>query len=262
MSDFARLKEKLGKLRQAEPRAGGDRVLPGHDAAGRLRAALTEIDETILPRRIVFVGKTGQASVGVANRQLSLILEGAVAAAEEPHVIDGRDDPVLAEFRDGLLRLFEGDGPWTVRTARLDRRHIGQMRPDAGVSASTLATIWSISLSDDSAVQDSGAVARRFIDRVRSRCDAWLLIEGEEIADSGGSETGIGWLSERAGGFLDGYYAKRDLFDTDGPLAFAFSGGTGASLIYFESGDQAGFATLPPGEVSAALGDWAESAAR
>jgi hypothetical protein len=261
LSDFARLKEKLGKLRQVEPRAGGGRILAGQDAAARLRAALTEIDETILPRRITFTGTKGRAVVGVANRQLSLILEGVSSAGASPHVIDGRDDPALAELRDGLMKMFDGGGTWTVLTDRLERDHVRHMRPDGGVSASVLASVWNVEARADEDGKDATRAAGRFIERMGARCEAWLLIEGEEIAASGGSDIGIEWLSERAGGFLDGYYAKREAFTSGEPIAFAFSGGTGASLIYFESGDQAGFATLPPHELNAALGEWTASGA-
>lgn len=258
MSDFARLKEKLGKLRQAEPRTGAGRLLSGHDAEARLRSIVVEIDETILPRKVSFQAGASRVVIGVANRQLSLILEGAVAASEEPHVVDGRDDPILGELKDGLLRLLGGSDTWSIEVSHLDREQIAHMRPDAGVSANSLATIWGVSLTDQGAT-GAGDVAERFIARVADRCTAWLMIEGEEIADSGGSPAAIDWLSERAGGFLDGYFSQSETFPAGEPVALAFNGGSGASLIYFESGSQAGFATLPPDQLKDALRDWSVS---
>ena len=51
MNEFARLEGVLAKLRQKERGAGEPRRLRGTDQDSRLGALVTEIDETILPRR-------------------------------------------------------------------------------------------------------------------------------------------------------------------------------------------------------------------
>ena len=52
MSDFARLEDKLTKLRSRERVPGETRKLRGQGSDALLAALVTEIDETILPRQL------------------------------------------------------------------------------------------------------------------------------------------------------------------------------------------------------------------
>jgi hypothetical protein len=61
MSDFARLEEKLAKLRQRERTVGEGRKLRGVGPDALLAAIVTEIDETILPRRLSFETPAGSS---------------------------------------------------------------------------------------------------------------------------------------------------------------------------------------------------------
>ena len=78
-SDFARLKAKLAKLAQRERTAGEARRLKGGDAGELIAALVTEIDETILPRRLTLTLDGAVLHLAVANRRLQAMLAPAPA---------------------------------------------------------------------------------------------------------------------------------------------------------------------------------------
>ena len=75
MSDFARLQDKLAKLRQRERVAGEGRRLRGATPEALVAAVVAEIDETILPRRLTFQVEGGvDVHLAVANRRLQALM--------------------------------------------------------------------------------------------------------------------------------------------------------------------------------------------
>ncbi len=110
------LVELLRKVRQAtEPSGGPERPLAAHDPAGRIEAILAEIDETVLPRALIFeVAGTGRVVIECRERHAvriadctvpiegTLSLLATIGATESP--AEARRE-ALATLLAGLCRL-------------------------------------------------------------------------------------------------------------------------------------------------------------
>ena len=258
MSEFARLQEKLGKLRQVEPRSSVGRVLRGSNAALRLSALVSEFDETILSRKLTISDGAKNLSFIVANRQLQAIV-GTLDSGDDNtvHVVASREDDRLDSLKSELLAAFS-DGSWHIRTTKPTREEVAQTPPNAGVAARILGSMWNAevaSIGSDTTADESGGMMG-FLRASNDRGVSWLLIEGEDVIETHGREEKIEWLGARAGGFLDGYYSSKDIFEAGVPRIMAFGGGSGDALIYFEADAQAGFMTLKPEDMTTIFAHW------
>lgn len=256
MSDFARLEEKLGKLRRTEPRNARGRRLEGSDVARRLDAFVAEIDETILTRKLTFSTEAEEFAVTAGNRQLQAV--AGLPDLEGTHVFTGQDDGMLQTLKTHLAGAFEA-GEWAVRASRLTRQEASAFRADGGVPARALIEVWGLAEAADGggAPPPSGNLLERFVATAKDHVRSWVLIEGEDVAASGGDAKGVDWIGERAGGFLDGYYAKGETLGSRTPRALAFEDSAGAGLIYVESDGMAGFLTFAPGTLQKVMAAWA-----
>ena len=110
-SDFARLKAKLAKLAQRERTAGEARRLKGGNAGELIAALVTEIDETILPRRLTLTSEGRALHLAVANRRLQAMLspapdvEGALDLADKIYWGDEVPSEVLGRLGHRQSRL-------------------------------------------------------------------------------------------------------------------------------------------------------------
>lgn len=262
MSDFARLKRTLEKLRTAEPRQDGLRILAGSDANRRLAALVRELDETILPAAVELRAGADRFRFAVVNRRLQSVLElPQIAAAEVSEAtkrpIEGRGDPVLAPLRKVLIAALDGEGPFLLGSERLSSGSMPGGGPDTGVRVEALAEAWEI---DEGATQGGPDALAAFLDRVGGKLDGWLLIEGEEVVESGGDEASVDWIGERAGGFLDGLNSQEAALGDARPRLMGFESADGQAAIYFENGSRAGFALLPGDRLADVVACWRETA--
>ena len=100
---------------------------------------------------------------------------------------------------------------------------------------------------------DPAEVLGDFLGSLGEDAIAWLRIEGENVADQGGSEADIAALSETAAIFLDGYFSR---FDTVFPEP-SLSCGTvispaddqSAALFFVECGELSGVVSVRPDKV-------------
>ena len=204
MSEFARLEEKLAKLRQRERVVGEGRSLRGGGADALLAAIVTEIDETILPRRLSFTVPDGVVHLAVANRRLQALLEPApssVPAGLIGQALPDVEEPAVAELGDALKRLLEGAETIGVTATRLTEN----FGSDIGVPAEQLPRVWSVA---ESTVLKPEEVLQTFLGGLDTKTAAWLRIEGEEVTSQGGPEAIVSALGEQAAMFLDGYFSK------------------------------------------------------
>ena len=143
MTEDRRLREKLAKLAAgAEALENGRRRLSPPPGGDLLTAILSEIDETILGRRITFEAEDGrQLAVEVANRRLLRLVYVPPDTADTPGLFDplGQDsDEVLPAVVAAMRRLAEEQNSLLVATAPLD----GASEPDVlGRSVAALARV-------------------------------------------------------------------------------------------------------------------------
>ena len=207
MSDFARLEEKLAKLRQRERAAGEGRKLRGVGADALLAAIVTEIDETILPRRVSFETPEGTVHLAVANRRLQALLApapSAVPASLVGHALPDVEEPAVAELGQVLKALLKDAE--SVRVSAM--RATESFASDIGVPAEQLPRVWSVA---ESTAATPGDILERFLKALNPTSVAWLRIEGEEVVSQAGSDEAVTALSENAAVFLDGYFSKFEI---------------------------------------------------
>lgn len=259
MSDFARLEEKLAKLRQRERGAGEGRIIRG-DAARLLAAVLTEVDETILPRQVCFLGDDGTIlNLAVANRRLQAMMApapdvpGADALIGAP-LTDADGDGAMA-LRDAILATMSKTESWTLSSARPGAG--GGFASDAGIPAAILMRAWGAVAHASISAEDK---LKAFVGNVGDRAGAWILIEGEDVTGSHGPDEAIAALANHAAIVLDGYFSGRDamLQGETGPAAMMFAGARGSrGLAFIDAGAAMAFLVVKDSRGAELLAEWA-----
>lgn len=259
MDDFTRLEQKLAKLRQRERAPGEKRIIRG--APEKLLAGiLAEVDETILPRRVSFAAADGPVlHFAVANRRLQALLaptpatEGAAQLADK--ALKDAEDPNLAALKDAILATLKSVDALTISTTRQSEAGFPS---DIGVPVAQVARAWNISeAAEDEATPE--AALTKFIDSLGDRVQAWLRIDGEEVADQGGDAALLGTIGEHAAVFLDGYFAKRDqLYQGEtGPAALVLNADGGVpSLVFLDCGSALAFLAVAADASADVARDW------
>ena len=260
MSDFARLEEKLNKLRQRERAPGEARKLRGADAEALLVAIVNEIDETILPRRLSFDLESGKAiHLAAANRKLQALLspvpDGIDAALQDQELPDA-EDPKVASLALGLRNVLQD----------ADSVRVSSMRPaklfasDVGVPTSQLKKAWGLTQAVSKSATDPNEILTGFLATLGDDTVAWLRIEGEAVTDQGGDADVLEKLGETAAVFLDGYFSK---FDTAFPEASLSCGtviapgpGQSAALFFVEIGEYSAVIAAKPEKVFGLATRW------
>lgn len=263
MSDFTRLEEKLAKLRGRDRAPGEPRLLAGSDVAERIGAVVTEIDETILPRRLTFAVEGGEAvHLAVANRRLQALLAPVpTASGVDTGDMAGKpladaEDANLSRLHDLLKQVLVGTSPVRIDAMRAKDIAFGS---DVGIRASMLTRVWNVSAPTEKAPVDPEDAMATFIDGLAEDALAWLRIEGEEVTDQGGDEAKLEALGEQAAVFLDGYFSKFDALypDVDGPVATMIAPLKDGPAVFFgEIGGLSVFVAVKPGCAPALARRW------
>ena len=258
MNDFARLEEKLSKLRQRERAPGEGRKLKGADASTRLAALVDEIDETILPRRLTLTLDGAVLHLAVANRRLQAMLapapaiEGAadLAGVALPDVEDAHV-PALRTVLDQILAL---PGPVAMTARRLDVAFAS----DIGIPANLLGRAWGVEDVGQTEALAPSELMRKFLDDLGDDALAWLRIEGEEVADQRGDPERIASLGEQAAIFLDGYFSKFEaLFPAEAKACGTLvSAGAGEAMLFVEIGEISAFVVAEPSRIVSIAQGW------
>lgn len=262
MSDFARLENMLIKLRQREKTPGAGRRLSGTDVEARLGSLVAEIDETILPRRLVLADDDGvEVHLAVANRRLQALLDPApdLAGANEltgVAISDGKS-PVLAALGDIFRTIFTSAKAITIRSHRLQP---GQFDADVGAPAGGLAKAWNVQIAEPRIVEPT-EILSAFLDEVTGDdAEAWLRIEGENVTDQAGDTDRLAALGEQAAVFLDSYFGKYNALFKDEPTATATlvspGGGADTAVLFVEIGGLSAFVAAKSGRAAALASQW------
>lgn len=257
MSDFARLHDRLAKLRQRERAQGERRKLKGSGGDALLAALVTEIDETILPRRLSFETPGGTVHIAAGNRRLQALLAPApenVPDGLAGHAMPDIEDPKLAELGAALKALFDGADGVQILSSRLKE----PFASDIGVPAEQLPRVWNV--AEPAAAAEPAEILESFLSGLDDSSVAWLRIEGEEVVGQGGPEAAVGALGEQAAIFLDGYFSKFDIAFREPSLAcgtLISPGEAGDSSLFFvEVGDLSAILTAPPDKMLGVATAW------
>ena len=260
VTDFSRLEAMLAKLGARERAPGEGRKLKGNDADGLIAALVTEIDETILPRRLSLHLDSDVVHLAVANRRLQALLapapsaDGGAELAGKP--LPDAEDPNVPALREVLARVFAAGGPIAIKTRRLETT----FGSDIGVPANLLGRAWGV----DGVVQPKALspeeVLSQFLDGLGDQGVAWLRIKGEEVTDQGGDEHRVAALGEQAAVFLDGYFAKfEEVFPADARACgtlIAPASDQGEAMFFVEYGEESAFLAGPTIVMPAVAGRW------
>ncbi|MEO9823209.1 MAG: hypothetical protein ABJF50_02195 [Paracoccaceae bacterium] len=262
MSDFTRLENVLAKLRQREKAGGEVRTLRGVGSDALLASLVAEIDETILPRRLIFTTKNGtELHMAVANRRLQSLLSpvpdlpGAKDLADVAFA-DGQD-PNLALLGGMLRGIFE-----QAETVRIDARRLpaGAYDPDVGAPSGGLSKAWGVQVVEVR-VKEPSEIIDFFLNQISDDdAEAWLRIEGENVTDQAGSAERLTELGEQAAVFLDGYFSKFDaLFSADEAATATVVAPEAAgqtAVLFVEIGGLSAFVAAKTARVAALASSW------
>ncbi len=253
LSDFARLEEKLTKLRQRERAPGEGRKLKGDTADALIAALVAEIDETILPRRLTLSGGDMAIHLAVANRRLQAMLDPAAsiegAAELAGAALPDAEDPSVPALRAILETAFSKETNFSISARRLDVSY----GSDIGVPANLLARAWGVSDAGPAKALAPNDVLSTFLTGLGDDVTAWLRIEGEEVSDQTGSADRLASLGEQAAIFLDGYFGKFEaLFPADAKACgtvIAPKSGSGDAMMFVEIGEVSAFVAAAPDKI-------------
>ena len=258
LDDFTRLEQKLAKLRQRDRAPGDVRTLRG-GSDKLLSAILSEIDETILPRRVSFAVDDGETfHLAVGNRRLQALVAPApkVEGAEKIFDVElkSADDDAVVRLKAVIEAVIGKGEALVVSTARFKDY---SPPSDVGVPVDQLGKAWGIGDGKGPTDAKSGGL-EGFIDSLSGRSEGWLRINGEEVAGQDGPDEIIADLVEGAAVFLDGYFSKRpDIEDRPGaPIGLVFSAADGASVVFVDAGDSMVFVRAELKHVFSIARDW------
>jgi hypothetical protein len=262
LSEFTRLENVLVKLRRREKAAGETRKLRGKDVDALLASVVTEIDETILPRRLIFTSGGGtQVHLAVANRRLQALLSpppdmpGASDLADV--ALADTQDTNLAKLGDMLRNVFDQAEIVTINARRLKA---GAFDADVGAPSTGLSKAWGVQVVETRPKEPS-EVLDHFLGQITDEdAEAWLRIEGENVTDQAGSAERLAALGEQAAVFLDGYFSKFDALYSDDGAATATVVAPGesgeAAALFVEFAGLSAFVAAKPARVAALASLW------
>lgn len=254
VSDFERLKDAISKLRAKTSASEKGRLLEGDNASARLAAILTEVDETILPRRLIFQwDKVHTVQLAVANRRLQGVLSPSAGPLEDlaGHPLSDPDDEKTTGIRDALLDVLED-----AAGARILSQHLGDddLGSDAGLAADALMRHWGLEAGAD---DQSADALPDFLAALKETATAWLLVEGEDVADQSGSEADIARLGETAAYLLDAYLNGKDALFGTGEEHCSFAVASADQGVFFaDTGARTLFALTAPGDLATVATAW------
>lgn|GEM_PF-3394324 len=257
MKDTRRLAERIRKLAGSEASSPEGRELPPGPDGSPLAAILREVDETILPRSLVFRRGEGRLVVSAANRRLLMVdtAEGPDAAAATDIVgrpLTQPDVALLGRLRDALVSALPGNDPIRVRPAPASGA-AGDFA--AGTTAVALASAWGIDLATATGNDPADAV-EDFLGTAPSLSRAWLRLDAGMVTETGGDQA----LTARLRDFADSAdMAELDMLPDANRSRFIAIGrapGDGDCLIFVSDKAEAALLLIPAESLDSARTSW------
>ena len=204
VNDTRRLQEKLVKLATAKKPIGlsaSDISAPGKD--GALLAILSEIDETVMARLLVFRNGAGKTvELEVANRRLLRVADTSTQTMADttlPGQMFSESGGPLVESLRVAFDDFLPDGEQVfVQSKKLAQA------PDPtviGCASETLAQLWSLDLYPSPETASAGLM-EQFIATCADIATAWVQLENDAIEQATGPDEQVERLIEIVAGPL------------------------------------------------------------
>ncbi len=256
MTDRTALATKLSALiaDDAVFADGGARVISQGGSPPPLVAILTEVDNTVLERTLVFGMGESQVSAVVSGRRLRGIvdIEGNVPGAIDiVGQVLSRDDTQLLKATSAMLNAL-GDAAGVVTVRSMPAQPLGSSG-EAGIGANVLADLWGVDMDATPAPP-----MERFLASHADKMVGLIHITGGKVTETGGDSDPLQTI------WVDQIPEFRKRFKAmhpkhDGPmlvcLDHVISGELGAALALFE--DEACVFSYDPDDLSAIIGSWA-----
>lgn len=166
MSSKDQIRHAIGKLAD-----GIDRKPFGGDRQAVFEGILTEIDETVLPRWLTFLGGLGEVELLVASRRLIRSRDGDVVSTENEDTLSA----IRAEIEEKLV----GSDVVTIKSrSASDDLDIGA----AGVSIAALREIWALDAHLVWALSPN-----EILERLRDGCAGMVRAENGSVKEANGA---------------------------------------------------------------------------
>ena len=190
--DLDRLQQKLAKLAAAPAVFGPEGRLVGR-APDLLAALLTEVDETMQPRRLSFTAGRGTALVCEAYGRRLLSLSGLPGWDRRP-----LDEAAAADLRVALDGWLQGAAVLYVRAEPLpDSRDPAQF----GIAAEALAAVWGLALEP---LAEAPSPLDALLAHFDGRAQTWLRVSQGAADAWGGKRETVALLTQFAAEALPG----------------------------------------------------------
>lgn len=201
MKDVRRLADRIAQL-AASDRAppGGRRLAPGPDGAP-LAPILREIDETVLPKSLVFRRGDAMLTLSAANRRMISLDAAEGPGAKPAQAILGRaltqpDVALLGKLRDALTSGLPGKAPIMVVATAPDKNSADFA---AGTTAAALASAWGVDLAPaPSPETDPLSELDAFMATAPSLARAWMRLASGIMTEAGGDKALVALLKDFA----------------------------------------------------------------
>ena len=185
MTGKSTLEEKLERLAAAGMAEPGGRRIEG-EGDELITGILREIDDIVLPRRLIFETPLGRKAICEVTRRRILRVSGNVGASEAIAGTDLSADDVTE--RDDLRAYFNGliagASFLRVTSAALGR----DVSPaDIGVSARHLADSWGLRFERADS-EEAAARLDDYLAELGKDVSAWILSGGDDQASSGDAD--------------------------------------------------------------------------
>jgi len=264
MNDIDKLRASLAEFSRTEKfNERGERLLTKSDAASLVLLILQEIDQTILPRNIVFgCDNSATIQLDVADRRLLRVSAASGFPVSPRHTnligapVISFDDESLASLKQFMSDFSSGSNVLHVHSAP-----IGTERDpaDAGIPAKELARVWNLTLGEAPPTPVSVKVTS-FIQRSMDFSRAAITFEGNNIIDCYGAELDVERLITIAQNQLSQLTVLRDktleAVSDNGYLLFSHEGLEKDSLAFAFDRELMGLSIGPAGREISHRANW------
>ncbi|MCB1395653.1 MAG: hypothetical protein KDJ98_06675 [Rhodobacteraceae bacterium] len=246
-AEGSRLAHVIERLAAESPALARTRRARAGDGESLLVMLLREIDETVLPRRIVLLSQAGEvAQLAAANRRLTALRTGGRLAS--PQGADAGDPAAAARFYAMRLQaLLDRPGRMAMR---VDRKPIAADPDTVSCSARSLAASIGLALGPSA----GSGEARDFLRAIEAMTLAWLYVGGKagEERHRGPGDLVAGLQAFRG----QARKAATASIRAVRPDCLVLPIPDGRALLRATAGDEQVLAVLPPDAVNPVMTTW------
>ena len=187
MNEAILINRKLASLSSEQRYVDGAQVLSVGSTDTNLAAVLQVIDDTMLPRKLVFAAGEAKVACVAAGRRLTSLVETSGNLQLAPGLqgkILSRDDGAALDHMASLFQSLLKTGQALTVTRSQAKGQDGQS--DKGINASGLAQAWGVDLDAEPL-----SPAMMFLSELSDKVSGGLLIEDGDVIETVGKIKGL-----------------------------------------------------------------------